>query len=735
MLLSISKMLSLCSSSLSVSAVDTTSTVQTEGTGQVSTLFEDELNEKLADLSNDFGITSVEVNNNKAVVKYHATRDCTVLIGIYEDDGTKGTHMLSFEKGELKATEVETTITLNNLPNYFYLKAYLIDSETYKPLSKVYDTPNYTKNMKEFFERTVDDFPEERVWNLDDSKTNNFMVVAENTKVLNSRLEIDSADITYTVNTISIKNNADADKNIASLKSGDPFMLFCETGVLHGIISTITFSEDGKKAEITYSEAQTGDLFEHIRIDTSDIVKSEVATYSPRRIIDYAPPEIKPEVTPFSVGASFNVSNEDSDNDNDKEGVNISGNVEATFGVAVEGEVKIYYSSEEKDEVDYLEINCTPKITVSAEGEGSITLNKTWFDKRIELVNVPVPPLGIPTIPIVTARLSLSSSASVTVSGKAEVTFVVPGELTITADMHSDKPLTHRFEKVEPTANAEAAITFAGTVALTAKVCVCDIEIAALASAGVKLEIKEEIKFYKDLSNDPNSPEHGYVKHSCGALECISGTNSISFTATIFFESPILKLMPETDFGELGSENEIDKVTLDLGEGKISYELINKELLPENMRDFYIRTNPFSFNYGKCKNKSYLTFFNIRDTYNNIPVTGATVKYGKEVFVNEENGVVSFFIPCGTSAKITVEHEDYLPCTYTTNVITDYKTYEDIDITHKKAITKITPIPVETKSPVIYVHGDDLRFTSLKIEYADGTSKSIPFFVDGRINK
>ena len=107
MLLSISMMLSLCSSSLSVSAVDTTSMVQTEGTGQVSTLFEDELNEKLADLSNDFGITSVEVNNNKAVVKYHATRDCTVLIGIYEDDGTKGTHMLSFEKGELKAVNGE----------------------------------------------------------------------------------------------------------------------------------------------------------------------------------------------------------------------------------------------------------------------------------------------------------------------------------------------------------------------------------------------------------------------------------------------------------------------------------------------------------------------------------------------------------------------------------------------------------------------------------------------------
>ena len=733
MLLSISMVLSLCGSSLSVSAVDVTSTTKTEGTGQVSTLFENELNEKMADLSNDYGITSVEVIDSTAVVKYHAVKDCTVIIGIYEDDGTNGTHMLSFKEAKLKAAETEAEIALANLPECFYLKAYLIDTETLHPVAKVYESPNYTKQMKDFFDRTVNDFPAERVWNLDDSDTTNFMVLAKGVKVVNMDNQIDFANISITRNSVSVSSGADADETLLDLEKGDPFMFFTKSGVVNGIVTKATISKDGSTAEIQYSEAQTGDLFEHIRIDTSNIVNNEQAAYGIRRV--NSAPQIEPEVTPLSVSTSFSVGKEGStQKDEDADGIAISGSVKATFGLAVEGEVKVYYSSDEEDEVDYVEVTCTPKITVSIEGEGSVTVNKTWIDQP-----VPIVPTGVPGVNIISVDLELSTSASTTITGKADVTFVVPGEITVKGDMYSNEKLTYDCEKVSPTTSAEAALTFAGTVSFTAKANICEVDLELfetfLASAGAELEIKEELKFYKDMSRDPDSPEYKYVKHSCKPLECISGSNSISVSGTVFCESPVLKLIPETELGELGGEAEIGNFTFDGSEGKISCELFTVELLPENMRDFYIRTNPLSYNYGKCSNKSYLTVFTVKDKYNDTIVEGAKVKWENEEAVTNDYGAASLFLPCGKSAEITVECDGYLPYTHTTKVISDYHMFEDINITYAKAVTAITPVPEETESPAVYVHGNDLRFTSLKVEYADGTSEMIPFYVDGKLNE
>ena len=144
MLLAVSMSLSVICGSFTVAAVDgNDAAAQTEIAAQSgSTVFEgsfaSEINEKIAERSNDCGISSVEVSGSTATVSYWSSKDCTVIVGIYENDGTNGTHMLTFGTANVTAAGSKASVRIDNLPQYFYLKAYLVDSESYSPLASVY---------------------------------------------------------------------------------------------------------------------------------------------------------------------------------------------------------------------------------------------------------------------------------------------------------------------------------------------------------------------------------------------------------------------------------------------------------------------------------------------------------------------------------------------------------------------------------------------------------------------
>ena len=114
MLLAVSMSLSVMCSSFTVTAVDGNNTAaQTESTVQSSStgfdgLFGNAINEKIAEKSNNYGINSVEVSGNTATVSYWSSKDCTVIVGIYEDDGTNGTH--TGAKGQTASTSFTITV-------------------------------------------------------------------------------------------------------------------------------------------------------------------------------------------------------------------------------------------------------------------------------------------------------------------------------------------------------------------------------------------------------------------------------------------------------------------------------------------------------------------------------------------------------------------------------------------------------------------------------------------------
>lgn len=170
--------------------------------------------------NNGYNVFSVEMSGKTAAVSMETVEDCTLVVGIYEEDGIK---MLA--TGNKKVTKEEREVTLDieidTMPQYYLVRAFLIEDDTMNPLCSVYETPMYTKEMQDFLSKTTDDFEEERVLNLDEDKTNNFAVYGEDTKIIKGSDDNNCLKCTNEEKQSYVIEKADA--SAASLSKGDVF--------------------------------------------------------------------------------------------------------------------------------------------------------------------------------------------------------------------------------------------------------------------------------------------------------------------------------------------------------------------------------------------------------------------------------------------------------------------------------------------------------------------------------
>ena len=170
--------------------------------------------------NNGINIFSVEVEGNKATVEFETLQDSMLIVAIYDESGVE---MIASGNTEVTKEDItaDVIIDIETMPEYFYLKAFLVDDEVYRPLCTAYESPNYTQEMQEFFSKTTDDFESDKVLNLDDDKTNNFAVYSDETKIIeqsesnNQVTSVDEENKKYVIE--------NADSSITSLKEGDIF--------------------------------------------------------------------------------------------------------------------------------------------------------------------------------------------------------------------------------------------------------------------------------------------------------------------------------------------------------------------------------------------------------------------------------------------------------------------------------------------------------------------------------
>lgn len=244
----------------------TEDTIQTEATSSFGNLLNKELEEKLDEQKENAGynILALEMTGVTANVTLEALEECELIVGIYDESGTTmlGSGTVDVPENAENAT---VTIDIDAMPTYFDVKAYLVDSETLEPLCQVFDCPNYTQEMQEFLQKTVSDFDEDQVLNLDDSADNNFAVFQDDVKYVEEQENVNQVITEDEENNTYVIENAGTE--IQALQSGDITALEYNQGQVL-IIKVASIVLDGTTATITGEETDLENVFKYVKLDT-----------------------------------------------------------------------------------------------------------------------------------------------------------------------------------------------------------------------------------------------------------------------------------------------------------------------------------------------------------------------------------------------------------------------------------------------------------------------------------
>lgn len=129
------------------------------GTNSLGAMLAKEIEAKSAEAEENNGcnVFEITVEGKQATATFETAMDASLIVGIYNEAGNtliaSGTVDVTNED-----TEVTVDIDIEEMPQYFYLKGFLVDKESLKPICTAYNSPNYTKEMKEFLSKTTEDF-------------------------------------------------------------------------------------------------------------------------------------------------------------------------------------------------------------------------------------------------------------------------------------------------------------------------------------------------------------------------------------------------------------------------------------------------------------------------------------------------------------------------------------------------------------------------------------------------
>ncbi|MDE7280647.1 MAG: hypothetical protein K2N36_02770, partial [Ruminiclostridium sp.] len=229
------------------------------GTNTFGNMLANELSDKSTEQeeNNGYNIFSVDVEGTTAKVSFEALQDCTLLVAIYDNDNVEMAAS-GYTEVSMDDTEIEVEIGTDTLPEYFYIRAYLINTDTLRPLSVEYTSPMYTREMQEFLSKTVDDFDSDRVINFDENKDTNFGVFEEGIAIIpetgGKTTVISADDDTLTYKFVNV------DEKISSLKAGDIFAYDYQDSLL--IVKVKTVSVSGTNAVVIGQELDLEEVFE-----------------------------------------------------------------------------------------------------------------------------------------------------------------------------------------------------------------------------------------------------------------------------------------------------------------------------------------------------------------------------------------------------------------------------------------------------------------------------------------
>ena len=294
-----------------------------------------------------YNINGVTMTDNIVTVEYQALQDCTIVVALYDEDGYE---MLATANTQVSKDENKATITFaaSEVPEYYLVKAYVVD-DNMRPKCKEYVTNDYTEAFVTMMSKTVEDFEEEQVLNLDENTDKNFLVYSEEVNVIDYVAEenvVVSADFENNIYKFSNIN-----ETISALNPGETFSYFY--GDDHIIITKVVSVEiDGTNAVITGEDVDMQEAFEFIKIDTVSADPTHV-TGSEGEGVTYLG-EIQENKTQLYKG-NKSADVEVSEGADFKYGLK-AGACSATFKISISGVFRYYYSGDFFDPIEKIDL-------------------------------------------------------------------------------------------------------------------------------------------------------------------------------------------------------------------------------------------------------------------------------------------------------------------------------------------------------------------------------------------
>ena len=584
------------------------------GTDSFGSMLSEEL-EKEADkqtVSTEAYIYSVEVNEKNADVQFWVNREAQLTVAIYSDDCKEmycSATVTVFPNDENATLE----FSIEEMPDSFFVKAFLVDEANYKPLCTAYESPNYTLEMQEFFAKKATDFPEGQLLNLDNSTDNNFAVYKDD--VL--RLQDDEG-----VNTVSSVNDTDdtyiienADEKTASLVEGDVFT-YNDNGK-DVIVKVGSITVAGTTVTITSDNVTPEEVFDYIKIDTStdyssyseegkderlELVDDELQEPSKNDLAETGAPNLDIEgnlkkTRSFSIPKKAGAGEGEDDKWSE---------VTGSFDVTLAGSVKFYLSPTQR----YLEFKAEYELKLAVKA--SLSADAGFLEGKFSF--------GIGKLklsPMMGLYITFSPKLFLDVSGSIEINGTMKGSIGVKCSSQTGKE-----EYIEPAsfdAEFKAEVTVYAGLDLNPTVTI----LADLVTVDMTAKVGVEVKASLDYEAKTNDSE----QHDC--LVCIDGDISfkLELSVTIQFFKWIGSMIPGND-----------KEEKDVG------YTINIPSLTVKIADFYYSSDYHEYGFTTCPHKRYKVTAVI------INESGDSVE---NVAVNTENhtdkdGRASFYLPNGS---------------------------------------------------------------------------------------
>lgn len=214
----------------------------------------------------DYFVSDIQVDaaSSQAEVTFQTTKDAELIAAVYTEDGQE-LKASGYQKVSYEDTKAVLKLT-GDLPEYFLVKAFLVDAVDHTPLADPYVSQLYTQEMQKMLSSTVNDYDSDRVVNFDSDKKTNFVVYND---------DVVAAEETKTDNIIEKRSDGsyvieNASAEVKNLKSGDIFSCESQEGNLI-VVSVDSVKTNGDEVTLTDkggSSLGLDDVFDVVKIES-----------------------------------------------------------------------------------------------------------------------------------------------------------------------------------------------------------------------------------------------------------------------------------------------------------------------------------------------------------------------------------------------------------------------------------------------------------------------------------